>query len=203
MKIEGILADFYDAYVYVVSKEDECVIIDAGASLDKVKEVVGNKKVVGLLLTHGHFDHSVYCNKYADFFGCKLYANQNIVKTMSDSEAFYGDDGQTMDDFSRFTWIDEGPLKLGSFDIDCYFLPGHALCCMVYIIDNNLFSGDVLFEKSCGSVSLKFSDKTKMIESLERLQTLEFNNIYSGHGKPSCKHEQENRIPIYLKFLRR
>ena len=45
---------------YVLLNGKFALIIDAGAEIEEVKEVIGKRKVVGVMLTHLHFDHFWY-----------------------------------------------------------------------------------------------------------------------------------------------
>ena len=84
MEITQIISKFLDSNVFVVKKNGHALIVDCGAETEKVKSVVGDLKVDAILLTHGHYDHSVYCNEYAMRFGAKIYANVEAIKIISD-----------------------------------------------------------------------------------------------------------------------
>lgn len=203
MKITRLVG-LYEANVYILEKGEECLIIDAGVELKKVKNVVGDKKVVGILLTHGHFDHCFYANDYSKEFSCSVYAHKNALITMSDSEGIYSPNGQIIEDFSSFIFFDEEKrMKLGDFVIDIYHLAGHSHCQCGYLIDDNFFCGDFLFEKSFGRIDLKYSNKKDMLASLLRSQDIPYKTLFSGHGETSSKEEQLSHIPLFLRFLTR
>ena len=204
MKITKLVSHILESNTYVVEKGDEVVIIDCGCEFEMVKQVVGEKKVIAILLTHGHYDHALYCNEYAQQFNCKIFANENIKITLSNPETFYSEDESGIDDISNFIFIREDcKLKLGEFDINCYSFPGHSPCCEGYVIENNLFAGDFLFAKSFGRVDLINSNKADMLESFEKIRDVDFKNMYSGHGEESTKEEQLTHFKLFRKFLER
>lgn len=204
MEVIKILGDIYDSNVYIITKDDSCIIIDSGANLNKIKPFLKGKDILGVLLTHGHYDHSIYCNDYAKEFNCKIYANENIKMTMSDGEAIYSEDNSVINDFSNFVFLaGDEEIKLGEFDIKYYYCPGHSICSDVFIIDNQMFSGDVLFERAIGRTDLKFSNKDEMYNSLCKLEGLKFENVYSGHGEKSDYTSQMKNIGIFKRFLNR
>lgn len=43
---------------YLLEKENKVLIIDPGDEFERIKKAIGNKEVVGCLLTHNHFDHT-------------------------------------------------------------------------------------------------------------------------------------------------
>lgn len=204
MKINKLVSNLLESNTFILENDDECLVIDCGCELEAVKDVVGNKKVMGILLTHGHFDHSAHCNEYASYFNCKLYASEEIKATLTDKIAIYNEDYSIIKDISKFIYVkDEENLKLGGFDIKCYAFPGHCPCAMGFLIDNNLFAGDFLFAKSFGRVDLKNGNKEEMLASLNKLENIDFETLYSGHGEESTKEDQLRNLKLYKRFLTR
>lgn len=204
MKIDRLVAPYLESNTFILTNGNHVLIVDCGVYLEDVKQIIAGKKVDGILLTHGHFDHSRFCNDYAKAFSCKIYASDKITQTMSDSEALYAEDGRVFDDFSSFAFIEEDKkLKIGSFDVECYYCPGHSLCSMCYKIGSTLFAGDVLFDRSIGRTDLKFSDKKMMYNSLCKLDQITFDNVCSGHGENSTFNEQKKNIAVYKRYLTR
>ena len=58
MEIERVIVGELEENCYIVSKDGECLIIDPGSEFDKIKDKVGNREVLAVLVTHHHFDHS-------------------------------------------------------------------------------------------------------------------------------------------------
>lgn len=57
MEIKTIQVGYLDTNCYILTKDNECIIIDPGDDFDKIKKEIGNNKVVGCLVTHFHQDH--------------------------------------------------------------------------------------------------------------------------------------------------
>ena len=57
MDIKRVIVGPLETNCYILTIGNECVIIDPGDEFDKIKEEVGDKKVVGCLVTHFHQDH--------------------------------------------------------------------------------------------------------------------------------------------------
>ncbi len=57
MDIKIIEVGPLDTNCYILTKENECIIIDPGDDFLKIKKAVGDKKVIGCLVTHFHPDH--------------------------------------------------------------------------------------------------------------------------------------------------
>ncbi len=204
MQTKRIVSNHLESNTYVASIADECVIIDAGAEIGSVIKAVNGKRVVGILLTHGHFDHAFNILEYAAYFSCKIYASKKAETNLSDSNKNYGENF-AINDFKNFVWVGDGSaLSLGKhFNISCYALPGHTACCMGYLIDNTLFAGDFLFKQGVGRIDLHDSSKQSMLSSLQKVKTIPFEIVASGHGEMSTSAEQKRNIEIFIKFLSR
>ncbi len=204
MQIENIISDILESNTYILKKDGEALIVDCGCTLDKVENAVGENKVVGVLLTHGHYDHSINCNEYAKKFGCKIYANAMVAETVTDFEANYSDDKSVIEDLSNFVFIEKDmTLSLGNFQVECISAPGHCHCCECYLVEGNLFAGDVLFARGVGRMDLKSSSKEDMYSSLLKLEKLDFDKVFSGHGESTLRDAQLKNINIFKKFLSR
>ena len=57
MNIEKIEVGYLDTNCYILTIDNECIVIDPGGDFNKIKKAVGNKKVSGVLVTHFHQDH--------------------------------------------------------------------------------------------------------------------------------------------------
>lgn len=68
IEVKKIISQFLDSNTFVVSKGENAVVVDCGAKIKDVKEATNGKKVVAILLTHGHFDHAFFANEYAKVF---------------------------------------------------------------------------------------------------------------------------------------
>ena len=57
MKIETLQVGDLDTNCYILDINNKVVIIDPGDDFDRIKKQIGNREVVGVLITHFHFDH--------------------------------------------------------------------------------------------------------------------------------------------------
>ena len=57
MKIETLKVGYLQENCYIVTKDEKTIIIDPGDEADRILEACKDKSVVGILLTHDHFDH--------------------------------------------------------------------------------------------------------------------------------------------------
>ena len=82
---------------------------------------------------------------------------------------------------------DEQTVTVGDLKIKAYEMPGHTKGSMVYLVGNNLFSGDTLFAGSIGRTDLLSGDADSMRNSLERIMWLFSDDIkvYPGHDEPT------------------
>lgn len=98
MKIENLIVGDLATNCYLLSINEECIIIDPGDEFSKIKKAVKDKKVVGCLLTHFHFDHIGALEEVLSYYDLeinKVKSNNfcfEIIETpghTSDSKTFY------------------------------------------------------------------------------------------------------------------
>ena len=57
MIIRCVKTGYLEENCYVISKGDKCLIVDPGDDFYKIEELVGEKEVLAILITHYHEDH--------------------------------------------------------------------------------------------------------------------------------------------------
>lgn len=61
----------------------------------------------------------------------------------------------------------------------------------------------MLFARGVGRMDLKSSSKEDMYSSLLKLEKLDFDKVFSGHGESTLRDAQLKNINIFKKFLSR
>lgn len=199
-----VVSELIESNVFIVGTENCCVIVDAGAGIESVKRVVGKRKVLGIFLTHGHYDHSYYVLGYAKEFGAKIYGSKNLKEYLQNPDYNYSEGHFKVTDFSNFEILEgAGKLILEDIQIEYLELGGHSKSDMCYIIGDEIFVGDVVLGRDIGRMDLYGGSKVDMIKSLQTLKNLDYSVMHCGHGEDKPKIEQDKVISTYLRFLQR
>ncbi len=205
--MQQIVSKLYESNTFVIENNNEVLIVDAGATLEEVKKCVGDKKVVGILLTHGHFDHSYYISSYIEEFKTKAYASKFAKEYLSEHKKNYSNDvGLNMDlkNFKNFVFLKgSGEIQIGDFIVEFGQLGGHSKSDMFFKVGEYLFVGDVIIGRGIGRVDLYGGSKAEMLKSLKILANAQYETMCCGHGENRTKGAQDKVISTYIKFLSR
>lgn len=176
---------------YFLYREDtkECLIIDPGYEADKIEAYVQKKQlhVVGILLTHGHFDHITAADEVRKKFQTKIYASGKEKELMADPRmnvsVMMGESVSLKAD----VWLEDGQeLEMLGETMRCILTPGHTGGGMCFYFPRAcmLFSGDTLFQESVGRTDFPTGSSRELIRSVrEKLLVLpEAVRVYPGHG---------------------
>ena len=201
---EKIVSNLIDSNVFVVSKNDKCLIFDAGACVQAVKDVVANRKVLAVFLTHGHYDHAYHALDYSNEFDCKIYCSEHAKEYLENPNINYSEGEFKVVEFENFEFLSgEGCLILGDFSIKFKQLGGHSKSDMCFKVDDEIFVGDVLIGRDMGRIDLYGGDKQEMLKSLKSLLETNYKIMHSGHGSDNEKSEQDKVINLWQRFLNR
>lgn len=217
MKIQQYTLGPIEENSFIVSDESgEAVIIDCGCFAEsewrQMKKYIEENglKVVHLLNTHLHFDHTLG-NRFAlRDYGLKAEASPAdyyLYEGMHEHMAlFIGEHITNKFDLSFTNALgtplyDGGQVTFGHTTLDIIATPGHTPggLCFYQKEEGVLFSGDSLFMGSIGSTDLQGGDDATLVKGLtKRILTLPPSTVvYTGHG-PSTTIEHELNYNPYL-----
>ena len=183
------------ANAYVVGEEGgPCFVVDFGYNRGHALEHYLSRhhsECLGVLLTHGHFDHIAgLCElenpRFAPIYigredeRCLFDADYNVSKLVEESPMALEEN--TMD----IRLLDDGDaIELGPWTIRVIATPFHTAGSVCYLLEGEdvLFSGDTLFRFGIGRSDLKGSVPRLQSASLAKLKTLKpETRVYPGHG---------------------
>lgn len=171
MNIKTVVVGDLETNCYILEYSDECLVIDPGDEFIKIKNSI-DKKVVGVLLTHKHFDHIGALKEMVDYYNISVYDRNNLK---------------------------EGNCSIGLFDFAVNYNFGHTMDSISFIFDNIMFSGDFIFKGCIGRTDLG-GDFGMMQDSIRKILKSEHNyKIYPGHGDVTTLDEEREMLKFYLK----
>ncbi|MFX1275883.1 MAG: MBL fold metallo-hydrolase [Promethearchaeota archaeon] len=155
---------------YIFGSDKKIVIIDPGADPKTIIEVVENLgndvKVTGVILTHGHFDHSMKAGRIIKHFNTPLmYSKKDSMHYGIDKEAD--------------KWLEEGDtIILDDINLNILETPGHTPGSIslytkdVKNVDDNhidgiIFTGDLIFRRSIGRTDFPGGDQLQLFSSIK------------------------------------
>lgn len=185
---------------HVITGEKTCIVIDAGCPLEEVRKIT-NLPIEAVFITHGHFDHVNYIEEY-DALGVSIYASKYLKDFLFDQ--ILNASGNKSYRAKNIVPVENNEIIEALIgDIKCFETPGHSEDSVCYLLDDKaLFSGDTVFAIAVGRVDLPTGNAETLISSLERILSLEFNEVYTGHGRTSTKDELKTNIPKLIPYIK-
>ncbi len=199
MTVYGMTLGMIEANCYIVADEDTklCAVIDPGDESNCVMDYLERNKLTCryILLTHGHFDHTMAANAVAEQTGAtvcmsKLDANPDI----SGPQYRFTPPAGTI-------WLNDGDeLTVGGLTFRVMATPGHSPGSLSFVCQDCIFTGDTLFRDSCGRTDLPGGDMKQLLRSLKRICDLPGNmEVYPGH-MDATSLDRERRFNYYVKY---
>ena len=167
---------------------------DDGAYLwDCMKQQGLNLRMI--LLTHGHFDHIGGVQELMEVSAAspKVYMSEADLGL----EAVFHETIK-LDPAIITPWVDGDTVTLDSITFRVLSTPGHTPGSVCLIAGDVIFSGDTLFQGSCGRTDFPGGSWPQMAASLKRLYELPGNyTVLSGHTG-STKLDWERKTNVFM-----
>jgi len=178
------------------------VIIDPGDDADIILKAVEKLgiEIKYILATHGHFDHVGAVAPLKRELNVEFLAHKDDFFFIEDGENAarrWGVEIEQPPKPDRF--IEDGEkIKVGGFELEVLYTPGHSPGGVSFLYDRMVFGGDTLFQGSIGRTDFRkgsFEDLSKSIKI--RLYTLPDDTIvYTGHGPVTTIGDEKKYNPF-------
>ncbi len=188
--IEQMTVGAWKAECYALTNEAGTIVLDPGAEPQRILRWLGDKKVVGIILTHCHSDHIGAVNELVEAYGCWVACGARDVDGVADvHRSGFDEEGidYTVDHVDRA--LEEGDVVTwGGDSLTVLNTPGHTpgSICLLCEDQKVMFSGDMLFQGAIGSTAFVLGNDADMVRSCARLTELDpALRVYPGHGGPT------------------
>lgn len=171
MEVIKVVTGVLDENCYVLRQDDSCLVVDPGDDYIKIKEAIGEHKVLGVLLTHSHFDHIGALRNFLTKRSVKIFKKSNVL---------------------------EQEYQLGPFSFSVLFTPGHSKDSITFYFqeENLMFVGDFIFKNSIGRCDLPGGDEKEMQQSISKIKVYDKGIVlYPGHNESTSLGEELNTNP--------
>ena len=192
MNLKTLALGAYQTNCHILSNGSEAIVIDPGYEPDTILDSLEGLTLKAILLTHGHFDHVGAVKELVAETGCEVYihAAESTMPPMMTAGPLY---------YTRTYAEGDTVAPIAGAELTVLHTPGHTPGSVCLLWGQELFAGDTLFAGSCGRVDLPGGDPAQMMQSLNRLASLQADyRVHPGHG-PSTTLSQEKRHNPYMR----
>ena len=157
MNVKCVVTGYLDENCYVLEKNGTCLVVDPGDDFLKIKEAVGENKVLGVLITHSHADHIGALRNFLTKRSIKIFKRSNLEET---------------------------DYTIGDFHFKAIHTPGHSKDSVTFYFEeeNIMFIGDFIFKDSIGRTDLPGGSDQEMKESIAKILKYKDDiTLYPGH----------------------
>jgi glyoxylase-like metal-dependent hydrolase (beta-lactamase superfamily II) len=175
-----------NCYILWDDSKDVVLIIDPGAQVAKICEILSEKELTPteIVLTHSHYDHICAAPELKETFGIPISIHaddaENLKKSTSNFSAVFGEDVE----FEADRILHEGDIwSFGDEYLKVLHTPGHSEGSISLVSNQIILTGDTVFKCGIGRNDLPGGNYGCLRESIGRLLTFPDETVlFPGHG---------------------
>ncbi len=150
---------------WILDSDGEVVIVDPGEVIEshheRILAEVGDRTVVGVLVTHTHVDHAPLANPVAGDLDVPAIGYAPGPRFEPDTRVGEGDE-----------------IAFGTETLRVLHTPGHADDHLCFVVGTEMFTGDHIM----GGSTVMIEDLTAYLTQLRRMRDLTLTRLFPGHG---------------------
>lgn len=182
-----------NTYIIAHPEHENVWVVDPGDT-DAVFEwmkIHSKSIIVGILLTHAHFDHIYGMNEILSYYPeCVVYiANEYGKEALQNAKANgskYTEEGSvTISEIAQVEYLSPKMDLWRGIELQSIYTPGHSDDSVCFVVDGMLFTGDTLIKNVRTVTKLKTGSVEKLKDSIKVLSELKGNNlkVMPGHDE--------------------
>lgn len=192
MVVNQVINSVFRSCSYILTHAGHSWLVDCG-DVDQILPYIKGT-LCGILLTHGHFDHIYGLNQLLNLYpDVPVYTNDCGLETLYDDKLnfskFYGNNLQ-LQPVNNIRILHDGD-EFELFDgvkVHAVFTPGHSPCCVTWVLDDMMFTGDSYIPGVKTVTNLPHCDKKQAACSEILIKKLaEHRTVYPGHAPESME----------------
>jgi hydroxyacylglutathione hydrolase len=200
-----IHSEIFSSNVYLItsSDSDDCWLIDSGAFMPVVSILKLGARLKAIFLTHYHYDHIYFLNKWIELFPNVMVFGSKITQLGVASAK------------RNLSYYHENPLELDICNFqtlsDCVKVPlfekysmlaketeGHCEGSLTYLLEDYIFTGDSLIPNIPIVTKLKSGNKVKAKQSIYKIKNFISPSSIICPGHLDMTHANEVDWNFYL-----
>ena len=178
LRVQQIKSELFTSHVYLItsSNSEEVFLIDCGTFENVFPYLTPTSNLAGIFLTHYHYDHIYFIEKWvAKFPNVKIYGSSITKDGLSDPKrnlSFYHEDPIIYHplNFNILKEHDTVPLFEKDFELRVIETEGHCEGSLSFILENYIFSGDALIPNIPVVTKLKTGSKEESKKSIVKIK---------------------------------
>ena len=211
MKILTICPKSFASNTYLLVSDNSAMVIDPSVSLNAIDKELQNQNasLVGVLLTHGHFDHIISIDTIRERYNVPVYIQKNDACMLTDGKLngfyiFFNRD--CVHNPADILFADGDEIAFGKEKIKVLHTPGHSLGSSCFIFNNeenktSIITGDTLFANGVGRTDLYGGNLNELINSIKKISSFDKSSkIYPGHDVSTTLGEAINNVSYIFDF---
>ena len=181
---------YYGTQSYLIG-EEEVAVVDPGPDLpehlDALEQAIGGRKVVAIMCTHTHRDHSPAARPLAERTGAAIIGCAPLALETVGPRADASFDG----DYAPDRALQDGEaIEVDGHAVTAVATPGHTSNHLCFAYGDALFTGDHVMGWSTTVVVPPDGDMAAYMASLDKLRRRDDRIYYPAHG-PAVTNPQQ------------
>lgn len=178
MNIKTIVVGDLKTNCYLLTKGNYALVIDPGAEGKKILDNIDSSiKVVGIIITHSHDDHTGAMMDVFNKYNCPIYTGNNMV---------------------------DGKYNIENFTFNVIHTPGHMddSITIYFKEEKIMFVGDFIFKGGIGRTDMAGASPYDMKESIKKILTYPLDiTLYPGHFHSTTLGSEVNNLNYFLNII--
>lgn len=192
-----------NTYLITDSKKNG-VIIDPGYDISELLREIEDKSITpsAVLLTHAHYDHVAGIpdlqKKYPDINVYLFEQDKKLLEHLDIQTEMLGAPKIPKFEVNKIFNNTEN-ITVGELNFELFHTPGHSQGSISYLIEDKLFTGDLLFRNSIGRSDLFGGNLTDLMSSIKNkiFSLPKETTVYPGHGPSTSIGYEKEHNPFF------